>query len=287
MVAVFILVYVRPFEAKPAFSIAAAWNESIGRLGISPVYPPQEDMQVGDLLAAVVGAETTNMLKKSTLLAHIDMRDLMLKEQQDRLLFADTVVAKEGDSIPLSNRLAVAAPSGNRVALTLAAFPGFAIRYSNDASASASTSSLSLFGARKEEETEEIRIPVAETYGVSPASAVQRLKDWCGEHDYGVQPHVELMLITRVYLMREIDQRRTSNSNRNLGATASFDVAGRTDTSGASPEHVARAAQNEAAESGIPARTAATRITSNEIALHRSFHRPLVFGYRYVSLLPK
>ncbi|MFP3711255.1 hypothetical protein SB783_45540, partial [Paraburkholderia sp. SIMBA_009] len=30
------------------------WNESIRRLGIEPVYPPQEDIYVGDIIAEVV-----------------------------------------------------------------------------------------------------------------------------------------------------------------------------------------------------------------------------------------
>jgi hypothetical protein len=174
MAATFVLVYVRPFEPPPLSNeaLAASWNESISRLSISPVYPPQEDFQVGDLLAVIVGAESTTLKRKFVRVAHIDMRDLILKEQEDRLVFADT---KEDEPIRGSDRLDVAASPRDRVALTLASFPGFAIRYSSGANASANTRLWSLIGARTDEQVEEIRIPLAETYGVSPASAVERL----------------------------------------------------------------------------------------------------------------
>jgi hypothetical protein len=254
-VAGFILVYVHPFEAPPSPSseaIAAAWNESIHRLGIFPVYPPQEDFEVGDLLAVIVGAESTTLLGKSVRVARIDMRDLIVKEQQDRLLFADTIAPKDGDPIRRHDRLAVAAPAPDRVALALAAFPGFVVRHSINASGSAGASRWRLTGAREDQEMEEIRISVAETYGVSSASAAERLEDWCSRKESqrrctagfarrtlqfafgepalaardGIQPTVELVLVTRVYLTREIEQRRSSSSNRNAAADAPLDVAG-------------------------------------------------------------
>src|SRR5262249_29404914 len=35
-------------------SLEAQWNKTIARLGIKPVFPPEEDLAVGDLFAAVV-----------------------------------------------------------------------------------------------------------------------------------------------------------------------------------------------------------------------------------------
>jgi hypothetical protein len=68
--------------------LEAAWNETISRLGIDPVYPPEEDLMVGDLLARVIADEPDpSVAKKSKLdsqspflrrtvkIAHIDLRD--------------------------------------------------------------------------------------------------------------------------------------------------------------------------------------------------------------------
>src|SRR6266436_3219607 len=45
---------VRQPAPQPVPNIEAAWNEAISRLGIDPVYPPEEDLVVGDLLAGVI-----------------------------------------------------------------------------------------------------------------------------------------------------------------------------------------------------------------------------------------
>jgi hypothetical protein len=329
-VAAFILFYVRPFQMPPRPAtemLATSWNESISHLGISPLYPPQEDLQVGDVLAVIVGGESTPLLRRAIRMAHIDMRDIILKEQQNQLPFADTVMAVDGDP-GRSDRLAVAAPA-DRVALTLVAFPGLTVRYAGTSVAAAGAGRWSLIGSRRDEEAEEIRIPVAETYGVSQASAVQRLQDWCNSENHRegapshcskdfvrrvlqfalgedifvtipgagkpqADPHVELVLITRVYLMREIDEKRVSASNREAGA-AGPDATGRvaalfgsrsaenSANTGDSTDTGGMPAGPAASSSSTVSRTAA----STEIALHRSFQRPLVFGYRSVRARPR
>ena len=70
-------------------NIEAAWNEAISRLGIDPVYPPEEDLVVGDLLASVISdnepdpIETKDdklklhrdspFLRRTVKIAHIDL----------------------------------------------------------------------------------------------------------------------------------------------------------------------------------------------------------------------
>src|ERR1043165_7793107 len=77
----FLLVIVRPFAriADPeAEDVAVAWNRSIARLGILPVFPPEEDFHVGDVWAVIneaKGGELKPLLGKSVRLAHIDLRD--------------------------------------------------------------------------------------------------------------------------------------------------------------------------------------------------------------------
>jgi hypothetical protein len=69
-------------------SLEVEWNNTIARLGIDPVYPPEEDLAVGDLLAIVASDEedpneTKNnkldaaspILRRSVKLAHIDLRE--------------------------------------------------------------------------------------------------------------------------------------------------------------------------------------------------------------------
>jgi hypothetical protein len=37
--------------------VEAQWDSTIHRLGIEPIYPPQEDLVVGDVLVTVIGDE--------------------------------------------------------------------------------------------------------------------------------------------------------------------------------------------------------------------------------------
>src|SRR3954463_16334003 len=70
----------------------AAWNETIVRLGIDPVYPPEEDLVVGDLLAKVVSDEpdpnetrdnkvdaSSPILRRAVKIAHVDLREELSK----------------------------------------------------------------------------------------------------------------------------------------------------------------------------------------------------------------
>ena len=73
---VFAVFVVRPFKSIPdpgPEDVAAAWNTSIGRLGIQPLYPPTEDFGVGDVLAVVADSENVPLLGKAVRIAHIDL----------------------------------------------------------------------------------------------------------------------------------------------------------------------------------------------------------------------
>src|SRR5689334_10928473 len=56
--------------------VAKAWNDSIARLGIQPVYPPEEDLVVGDIWVSVAGApQEIPVLGKSVRIGHVEVRD--------------------------------------------------------------------------------------------------------------------------------------------------------------------------------------------------------------------
>ena len=80
---------VRPFSTTDAggqtAGVAAAWNESISQLGITPLYPPQEDFFVGDLWAVIVGGPDKPLLGKAVRVGHIDMKAEMGKSYDNRL----------------------------------------------------------------------------------------------------------------------------------------------------------------------------------------------------------
>jgi hypothetical protein len=260
----FLLVVVRPFTTPPdpdADDVATAWNESIQRLGIFPIYPPAEDIYVGDVWAVISKAspdsttaqtETaesrkSTLLGKSMRIGYIDLRDEMVTANR-RPVFDETSERKSG--YRRQSPLEVDVPAQQkRISLALAAFPGITITHKVKSAASFGWNFGGIGGDRDDQRVEEIRIPVAETYGVPISLAFFRLDQWCSDSKtkiycsdeyvrrimaFGVSngvlatvggkytTQIELRLITRVYLMREIEHRRVSGA----AGTAALRISG-------------------------------------------------------------
>src|SRR6266851_4197098 len=85
----YILVVVRPFSGPPPTlspdDISEQWNNSIQRLGLSALYPLQEDFQVGDIWAIALAPRKPS-LTKSVRIDHIDLRHYII-EYENRPIF--------------------------------------------------------------------------------------------------------------------------------------------------------------------------------------------------------
>jgi hypothetical protein len=327
LVVALLFLVVQPLRQEPEAAgedVAAAWNRSIARLGIQPVFPPEEDFHVGDLWAVVVGAAEadTPILGKAVRIGHIDLRPQHERARNRQPVFADTASAEAGAPFRRQDRLETEAVPDGRIALTLAAFPGITIRHGERRSGSAAWP-FAAFGATREAlHAEEIRIPVAETWGVPAADAAGRLLEWCQLPDTrlycnpvmvrrtlalalgdpriapGAPGHtvveVALVLVNRVFLVREIEHRRVREASGALrGQAGAAPTATPPPEPGPADEGRARANLN-AAEGALrappravsPANDAALRMSqtgSSEFVLRQVFQRPVVIGYRAVS----
>ncbi len=64
---------------QPKLSVAKQWNEAIQKLGFEPVYPPVEDIQVGDVFAMITDDEASDSAAdepfagRSIKLLHLDL----------------------------------------------------------------------------------------------------------------------------------------------------------------------------------------------------------------------
>ncbi|HVO87765.1 MAG TPA: hypothetical protein VMV45_04420, partial [Casimicrobiaceae bacterium] len=186
-------------EKTEDLSLEAQWNKTIARLGIEPVFPPEEDLAVGDLFAAVVErdvsdtsgvkdkVDATPFLGKSVKLAHIDVRrDL---EQAYALLpvFPDSTIPTVPADIAVNPAQVVPPPApglfmpgAQRKALPMAAFPGLTISHAGSAAAGVSGGVHSLFGfGSSREDTEKLILPLVETYGLPVVNANAVLQRYC------------------------------------------------------------------------------------------------------------
>jgi hypothetical protein len=255
------VIVLQPFSSArdtTADDVAAAWNESVGRLGITPVYPPAEDFYVGDLLAVLYKVNTapndvtrkTALPGKATRIAYIDLRNDIQSANAGQPVFPDTGDFKTGQVFYRDNLQEVesAAPNG-RIGLSLVAFPGVAVTHKTKASASFNWALSTLGFGRDNEQAEQIRIPTALTYGAPISSAFVKLDKWCADPNtrircsdayvrralaYSVDSSVlatangrydtfiDLHFVYRVFMTREIEESQTIAGER----TANLKITG-------------------------------------------------------------
>ncbi|PDT64004.1 hypothetical protein CO683_40910 [Bradyrhizobium ottawaense] len=325
----FIFRVVQPFQRqadpKPE-DVATAWNDSIAKLGILPVYPPAEDLYVGDVWAVIAHSEDSPLLGKAVRVGHIDLRREILQSAAPAI-FSDTAELAAGSKLRKQDpkEAAPGAPD-NRIALSLAAFPGITITHGVKSTGAAGVSGSGWFGAQRDDSSiEQISIKSVETYGVSPVDGVLKLDAWCsaaenkrycadgsvrrilaftvsdkvlGTKNGEYTSRIELRLVTRVFLMREIEHRRALNSAAGgvLQVLADPLKEAATVQDGApKPEAPGRAAEEAAA--GVGRNLAGSGATGAKIALLHSdgtemrlqevFQRPLAFGFRAVTIALK
>jgi len=191
-------------------SVAEEWNRSILRLGIVPVFPPEEDIQVGDVFAVIKAdkrkqnsIESEASLNRSIKIYSKDLRELLQKKYDAMPLFPNTVGMKtttaywehQGSANGIfrarSNTSSDTGPStgsgtGNgtvseRQHLALAAFPSFTIKKEKSISGGVGFFGSLLGRSEDEDDTIEVKILGGETYGISSLEAEEQLRRICVE----------------------------------------------------------------------------------------------------------
>jgi hypothetical protein len=329
-------VWFRPFSDlrdPDAEDVAAAWNASIQRLGISALYPPAEDFYVGDLWAVIVGAgdspgkqepHVSTLVGKSVRVTHIDLRpELMAAGHLP--VFSDTVEKEQRSSYRKADPVEVDGRfPADRIVTRLTAFPGITITHRTRGMAALDRGVFGFSAGRDDQRTEEIRIPVAETYGVEPSAAFFRLHEWCEADpktkilcsdqyvrrllaysvDNGVlsvengkyRTRIELRLVTRVFLTREIQHRRSVVGGGGVSGPAAAGRPAKDDAStagapGSLDQRVSdalkaagQAPDASALAGGAGVAVSLARGDGTDIDLNEVFQRPVAFGYRAISI---
>jgi hypothetical protein len=239
-------------------------------------------------------------------------------------VFADTADMKPDEKFRKQEANETVAPAGTdpKISLTLAAFPGITISHSVRAASSLSAGLAGFGAARQEQEIEVIRIPVAETFGAPAAAAYDRLDQWCSDAKtksrctddtyarsllaFAVDPGVravregeysnplQLRLITRVFLTREIQHQRRQTSARGASGNSSGQPRDSTTPSTAAPDgsnvaaHANSDADAAARTASVPAGAqgasgSVSRGDGFDIEIKETFQRPVAFGYRAIT----
>jgi hypothetical protein len=199
---------------QPELSVARQWNEAIQKLGFEPVYPPVEDIEVGDIFAMITedaaGDSVTGepLAGRSIKLVHLDLTKEIETAYRELYQFPDTASPPEHDRQvwPQSNSSdSLFKPPATRTALPLVLFPRFTITSARHAGGGASAISRFWNGAVGAEasssETVEVRFSATETYGIPAVPAELRLIDFCGASatkafcsDHGLRQQLSILI---------------------------------------------------------------------------------------------
>jgi hypothetical protein len=172
-------------------SIEENWNRTIKGLGVSPIFPPEEDLVVGDVLAVVTKdvdldshVQTDAIAKRafvnrSVKLAHVDVSQALDAAYQNLPVFPATV----GTVLPLRSGVARAFSDavllGN---LPRAAFPRLKIQgVSNAAGGVSAGGSGSASYAAGSQRVEEFELSDVRAYGLPSVVALQLFDAYCAK----------------------------------------------------------------------------------------------------------
>jgi hypothetical protein len=167
------------------------WNATISKLGIDPVFPPEEDVAVGDIYAVLDDREgqqssRTALALRSIRLDHKDLTKDIEQAQREAYLFPVTPPRSDDQSKPWNqtpNDTGIMTRPDKRTTLPIAAFPGFTIRQQRDVRGGLLGWLSTTFGFQSDRGVE-LSIPVAETYGIPSFIAVGELEQFCADKDY-------------------------------------------------------------------------------------------------------
>ncbi|MDL2399653.1 hypothetical protein [Rhizobium mayense] len=188
VIALFILIVVRPWEDDTSdieSNVALAWNKAIDRLGMEPLYPPQEDFFVGDIYIVATRSKEAPVPDypsevfegKGFKIGHVDLRaKINGRDQTPRFAVTKLVATGNADSdqsnVELSNT-----SDANLVSLSEISFPGVSIRRKLN-----SGTRYNLFALGRDTSTvEDITISKAETYSVPVLDALSALGQYCAD----------------------------------------------------------------------------------------------------------
>lgn len=120
---------------RPERDISKQWALTVRNVGIQPIYPPREDVQVGDIYFSRVQPDEENRRMRERgyvpldlWVAHLSLKEELGKFYSDRLLFGETRAFQAGGGQADPSYLASDARSGRsepRMA-RLVSFPAFA-----------------------------------------------------------------------------------------------------------------------------------------------------------------
>jgi hypothetical protein len=193
--------FVKPRSSGEPGNLGDHWSEAIAQLGIFPIFPPTEDIYVGDVYAVIVAEDPHDptrtklelRLGKAIKVDHIAKVQEKLKDEYDRaFVFSHWASVAAGshqgsadselDVQPRCAEDSCFDPITGGHWLPLALFPGFATEHAVSGSADLPSWQKYIPGLNaKSNASEKIEVQISdpETYGVPTNTATDLMKEYC------------------------------------------------------------------------------------------------------------
>lgn len=180
-----------PVPLNHSASVARQWNQAISQLGIEPLYPPQEDVAVGDIFLIVTrvrddeGFEVLDspLARRSVKLWRQDLASDLEKLYEGSFTFPSTIldtINAGWEHEPTEN---IFGRNGKRKHMPLVLFPELTVEVTRSASAKSGWSLAGFVGGLAADGAGdrklEIKIAGVETYGVPFLIASGALREFC------------------------------------------------------------------------------------------------------------
>lgn len=307
LVAAFILL---PRRSPTEIPVSQAWNDGIAKLGIKPLYPPQEDFQVGDVWLApkLLADSRVPLLSVAVRIGHINLLDDIRVAQTDKLNFDETKKKSDAEYRDQSDHSEPASTAPG-VGLSLVAFPAITLDNGGGRSAGLPLLDFAFNVGSSERVSDRIEINSVQSYAAPQLEALFKLQDFCtkGEKrglckdefarlllsysdnvvtskDCGgsyVMP-LQVILVTRVFLTREIERVGNWGDARIAAAALAEHPTGTTPLP-ALPTPPGSPPPTGITPPATPDSGGISWTSGRNLSVQLSkqvFQRPLVFGYR-------
>lgn len=180
----------RPYRLQVDAPLSVQWNNTISKLGIEPLYPPQEDVSVGDIFVVITNDGKSSLdqsfLSRAVKLTNVSLQPHLEETYNNSYIFPETHQKpdKNGDIWKQNNsENSIFEYHGQRKSLPIAMFPGLSLATINQGNLEVGGIGgliKNMFGFESlGVQTTELRIPTAETYGVGSLVANGKLFEFC------------------------------------------------------------------------------------------------------------
>lgn len=178
-------------ELSDVDNIALEWNETIKKLGIEPVYPPQEDLSVGDVFAVVTSDDLERTAartfpSRSLKLTHLDLSASLAEAYKKVYRFPISSIRGEGSDSWAQTQTGPAEPlfEGRELrSLPLVMFPGLSsVRTQNIAGGHSNGEGIitRLFGfSGRTDSGYDVKLGGTEAYGLPSIEATKAITEFC------------------------------------------------------------------------------------------------------------